>query len=66
MADANNTRDAYENLDRIVPGLWGTLIPIGVIGNGFVLYIILRLVFSPFRCFLPKFVGKQVVVCLYL
>ena len=38
----NSTRDDYEIVDRIVPGLWGALITLGLLDNGFVVYVMLR------------------------
>ena len=42
ICDSNASREGYENIDRVVPGLWGALIPLGVLGNGFVVYVMLR------------------------
>ena len=38
----NGTEPAYEIIDHVVPRLWGALIPLGVLGNGFVVYVMLR------------------------
>ena len=42
ICDSNASREGYENIDRVVPGLWGALIPLGVLENGFVVYVMLR------------------------
>ncbi len=38
----NGTEPAYEIIDHVVPRLWGPLILLGVLGNGFVVYVMLR------------------------
>lgn len=38
----NGMREGYENVDHVVPSLWGALILLGIMGNGFVVYVMLR------------------------